>query len=121
MNTSKVLLVIASLVALLPAVAAAPSYTAVNPPSTKASGALLFPSRQAVTECFARVFADTSRGFRVCEPSAKRVLTPGVRLAILEKYDSEVVVKVKVLDGTARGQVGFLHEVWISPSPWASR
>jgi hypothetical protein len=115
------LLLMALLSAGQPAASGANSYTSANPASAKTSGALLFASRQAVTECFSRVFASPSRGFRVCESSAKRLLAPGVRLTLLEKYDAEVVAKVKVLDGKDRGQVGFIHEMWISPSPWASR
>jgi hypothetical protein len=84
----------------------------------KTSGAPLFRSREDVKACFARVFSDTAAGFKVCDRAAKAIVPAGATLKILEKVDSEVVARVRVLDGKSRGTEGWIHEVWISPSPW---
>ena len=96
-------------------------FTANQDARWKTSGAILFPSHEAVKDCFASVYANRFAGFRPCEGKAKAVLPPGVGVQILEKFDSDAIVKVKVLDGPQRGIVGFLHENWITPSPWSKR
>lgn len=99
-------------------------FTAVAPAATKTAGALLFNDLEDVAKCFEQAFGPSSdglayRGFEVCEPSARMIIPSGSRLEILEKYQPEYAAKVKVLDGPAKGEVGFVHEAWIAPSPWS--
>ena len=100
-----------------------PPYTAVAPAATKTAGALLFDERADIARCFERTFSPAEgrleyRGFSHCESSAKAIIPAGSALEILEKYQSEYVAKVKVMDGPAKGEIGYVHETWISPSPW---
>ncbi len=98
------------------------TYRTANPAQRwKTSGALLFATREAVKDCFAVVYAERQRGFNVCEPKTKAVLPAGLGLRILEKYDADAIAKVMVLEGQANGEVGFIHEIWITPSPWSKR
>ena len=99
-----------------------PEYVTSNQDSRwKTSGAPLFPSREAVKDCFASVYGNRFAGFRPCEGKATAVLPPGVGVQVLEKFDEDAIVKVKVLDGPQLGTIGFLHENWITPSPWRKR
>ena len=82
------------------------------------TGALLFASLGDVKECFSRVYSGRSQGFSPCEPKAMAVLPVDVGLELLEKYDADNVVKVRVLEGERKGLVGYVHELWIKPSPW---
>ncbi len=84
----------------------------------KTTGAILFPSLDAVKDCFASVYGNRFAGFLPCESKAKAVLPPDVGVQILEKIDADAVVRVKVLEGPHKGETGFLHENWITPSPW---
>lgn len=72
--------------------------------------------------CFGKVFAATSgQGFNLCEGDATAIVQPGLALEIVQKFDAEKVVQVKILDGKQKGKSGFMHEAWIDPSPWAER
>ena len=103
----------------------APAFTAVAPAATKTRGALLFDDLASVARCFEQAFPASEddgisyRGFEVCEPSARLIIPPGSNLEILEKHEPEYAAKVKVLDGPAKGEIGFVHETWIAPSPWS--
>jgi hypothetical protein len=112
---------LAALVALAAPSAAAPAFKTANPPTVKTSGALVFRSREDVKACFARVFQNTSAGFKQCEGLAKAIVPAGASLKVIRKVDDEVVAMVQVLDGKAKGTEGWIHELWITPSPWAGR
>lgn len=99
-----------------------PSYRTKNPSNLKTSGVLLFGSREAVKTCFGKVFAAASgQGFNLCERDATAIVQPGSTLEVVQKFDAEKVVQVKILDGKQEGKTGFIHEAWIDPSPWAKR
>lgn len=118
MRKAAALLVILALSVAAPA---APAYKTANPPAMKTSGALVFRSREDVKACFASVFRNTSAGFASCERQAKAIVPAEVNLKILQEVDDEVVARVRILDGKSKGLEGWMHEVWISPSPWAGR
>ncbi len=104
-----------------PAAAPAPAvvYRTFNYPQRwNTTGALLFESREAVKACFARVYSGRGQGFRPCEATALAVVPPDLRLRILETWDSEAIAKVELLEGERKGLVAYIHELWISPSPW---
>ena len=84
----------------------------------------MFEDLSGVAKCFERAFAPSTEGlaypgFRVCEASPRLIVPAGSRLEILEKHRPEYVAKVKVLDGPAKDEIGFVHEAWIAPSPWS--
>jgi hypothetical protein len=102
----------------------ASAFTAVAPAATKTRGALLFDDLASVARCFEQAFPPSEdgisyRGFQVCEPSARLIIPPGSHLEILEKHQPEYAARVKVLNGPAKGEIGFVHEAWITPSPWS--
>lgn len=97
------------------------AYTAAVPAQLKTRGALLFESRASVTSCFAELLSDPDAGFAACEDDAKAIIPAGARLKLLKTYTPEYVAHVRVLDGPFKGSTGYLHEVWIQPSPWTGR
>lgn len=99
-----------------------PSYRTKNLPTLKTSGALLFESRDAVKTCFRKVlFATGDQGFKLCEGDTTAIVQAGSAIEILQKFDDDKVVQVKILEGKEEGKTGFIHETWIDSSPWAKR
>lgn len=91
-------------------------YKAASPRAFKFSGAPLFESRAKIKACFAEMMRTSSGD---CFGRTARVLVPkGSSLLILQKYEPDYVAKVRVLDGKAKGKIGYIHEAWIDPSPW---
>jgi hypothetical protein len=97
-----------------------PLYRTQNPLTLKTSGALLFKSTEDVRACFGKVlFAKSGQGFQLCEGNTTAIIPAGTALEIVQKVDTDKVAQVKILEGKEQGKTGFIHEVWIDPSPWA--
>lgn len=84
------------------------------------SGALVFDSFDAVKACFSRVYFGRSTGFKPCEEKALAVLPQGLSIKLLEAFDADAIAKVEILEGEKKGLVGYMHELWIAPSPWST-
>jgi len=82
------------------------------------SGSLLFSTSNSLNACFAKVFSALKPDFKLCEASASAILPVGVGLQVLIKFDEGYNAQVKVLSGQYKGKVGYLHEMYIDPSPW---
>jgi hypothetical protein len=57
--------------------------------------------------------------FKLCESSASAILPGGAGIRVLEKFTDGYYARVKVLNGQYKGRVGYLHEMYIDPSPWS--
>ena len=82
------------------------------------SGALLFAASDSLDACFLKVLSASKPDFKLCESSASAILPVGVELQVLQKFDEGYRARVKVLSGQYKGKVGYLHEMYIEPSPW---
>ena len=82
------------------------------------SGALLFATSDNLDACFLKVLSASKPDFKLCESSASAILPTGVELQVLKKFDEGYHARVKILGGQHKGKVGYLHEMYIDPSPW---
>ncbi len=85
---------------------------------TTESGALLFAASYSLDACFLKVLSAPKPDFKLCETSASAILPVGAELQVLEKFKDGYYARVKVLNGQYKGKVGYLHEMYIDPSPW---
>ena len=95
-------------------------HTKISPKSSGSteSGSLLFATSDSLDACFLKVFSASKPDFKLCESSASAILPVGVKLQVLKKFDEGYHARVKVLSGPYKGKVGYLHEIYIDPSPW---
>lgn len=95
-------------------------YTKILPKSSGSteSGALLFAASDGLDACFLKVLSASKPDFKLCESSASAIFPVGVELQVLRKFDKGYHARVKVLSGQYKGKVGYIHEMYIDPSPW---
>ena len=95
-------------------------HTKIPPKSSGSteSGALLFAASDNLDACFSKVISAAKPDFKLCEPSASAILPVGIELQVLKKFDEGYHARVKILNGQYKGKVGYLHEMYIDPSPW---
>jgi len=95
-------------------------HTKIQPKSSGSteSGSLLFAASNSINACFVKVLSASKPDFKLCESSASAILPVGVELQVLKKFDESYHAQIKVLSGQYKGKVGYLHEMYIDPSPW---
>jgi hypothetical protein len=100
---------------------------AAGPKLVGGRGALLFASRDDVKVCFEYITLETMSTSKIltegiaksaCEHMAVAVAPTGSGLILRDTFGRpEYVALVEVADGPAKGQKGYVHEAWITPSP----